>query len=61
MVWQDRRGTILHAVGFALGQDWRQEAQELLMQAILYGAESLGWDEQGHVQGLQGGVLGAQC
>lgn len=61
VVWQDRHGSILHAVGVALGQDWRQEAQQLLMQGILYGIKSLGWDEQGHVQGLQGGVLSAQC
>lgn len=61
VVWQDRHGSILHAVGITLGQDWRQEAQQLLMQAILYGIKSLGWDEQGHAQGLQGGVWSAQC
>lgn len=45
MVWQARTGLICHAVGSALGQDWRQETKRLLMQAILHGMESWGWDE----------------
>lgn len=60
MVWQARMGSIFHAVGSTLGQDWRQETKKLLMPAILHGIESLGWDELESVQGLQGGLLSAQ-
>lgn len=61
MVWQTRTGSIFHAVGSALGQDWRQETKKLPTQAILHGIESLGWDELEHAQGLQGGLLSAHA
>lgn len=47
VVWQAKTGSGFQAVGSVLEQDWRQETEKLLTQALLHRMESLGWDEWG--------------